>query len=357
MKYFKNIFIASALVLAATSCVNDDVNYTESVKPIVSITGQSETSVMEGEKITISLTTNTTFKEEMDFKLELVSGGQNADYIVSDSDGVATGATSVDDGFGAFGYKIQIPAYATTISFDITFVEDVLAEGTENLRFKLTSTDNGNGRILNDVQYINVQVSNYVNDKLGLEVNWNNNVQYKTVERNLLATELDDARIDHDEDLCGIVDFDFFLNTFDGYAFTGDCPENIDQNTVNSGTLGNGVLADGTYDVFVDMWDYDLGLDNDDNGTPADPDDDTNEVLDGDFAFPLNVTISHIGTFNTTLDIPDLYFSSNTVSNTNRTTANSGGVAGSGEKLVASIVVLGGKYKVYDRFGDLVAAE
>ncbi|MEQ3666109.1 MULTISPECIES: hypothetical protein [unclassified Olleya] len=337
MKYIKNILL-SCTVVALTSCVNDDVNYTTTDKPTVSMTGQSATSIMEGETITVSLTTDATYKEEMDFKLELVSGGSNSDYIVSDADGLATGATSVDDGFGAFGYKIEFPAYAENHTFNITAVQDVLKEGTENLRFKLTSADNKNGLAAGGAIFIDLEVTNFVSDLPSIVVDWDIPVTYVTLEQNILETTLDDVEVSHTESLCGIADFDFYLNSFDAYAFTGDCPEVVDQNTVNSGSIGNGVLADGTYDLVVDLWDFDLGLDAD-----------VNEVLTGDFAFPFNVEISHIGTFNSgVINIPALYFSNS---------STSAAAGGSGETVVATIEVVGGKYKVYDMLGELVAAE
>lgn len=336
MKYIKNILL-SCTVVALTSCVNDDVNYTTTDKPTVSMTGQSATSIMEGETITVSLTTDATYKEEMDFKLELVSGGSNSDYIVSDADGLPVGATSVDDGFGAFGYKVEFPAYAENHTFNITAVQDVLKEGTENLRFKLTSADNKNGLAAGGAIFIDLEVTNFVSDLPSIVVDWDIPVTYVTLEQNILETTLDDVEVSHTESLCGIADFDFFLSTGDAYAYTGDCPEVVDQNTVNSGSIGNGVLADGTYDLIVDLWDYDLGLDAD-----------VNEILTGDFAFPLNVEISHIGTFNSgVISIPALYFS-------NTGTSNGGS---DGTRVVATIEVVGGKYKVYDMLGELVAAE
>jgi hypothetical protein len=355
--YIKSTLLALALVFMS-SCVNDDVNFSTSIKPIVSKTNQSSNSVMEGETITVSLATNKTYKEEMDFKLELISGGQNTDYFVSDAEGAPIGATSVGDGFGSFGYKIEFPAYAETHSFNITAVKDALKESTENLVFQLVSTDNGNGLPENGAIIIELAVENFVSPELSLVLDWDKTANYKTVKRNLLATELDDETVDHSESICGIVDFDIFLNTFSAFAFTGNCPEIADPDTApTSNSINTSELADGTYNVMVDMWDYNFNLDDGNNGTPTNPDDDVNEVLQGDVPFPFTLTISHIGTFNVSLDVPSLYFSSNTVSNTTNTTANSGGVAGSGEKLVATIEVIGGKYKVYDRLGNLIASE
>ena len=336
MKYFKNIFIASALVIAATSCVNDDVNFTTTDKPVVSITGQTASSVAEGQTITVTLTSNKPYKERLDFKVDLVSGGQNADYMVGDG----SSATSVDDGFGAFGYKVSIPANETTTSFDITAVRDVLKEGTENLRLQVRSTNNINALVQNHVQYIDLEVTNYVEDKVALEVDFTEEVSYRSIEQKLLTTPLDDEAKLNVHTICDMADFDIFLGGFQAYGFTGNCPETVSPNTDDGGaSVLSSTLADGSYPVIVDLWTLDLLL------SEGDPD---NEILDGDIPLPISVTISHVGSFNTTIELPSTYFTFSDFSDN---------VGGAGERQVATIEVVGGKYKVWDMNGELVAAE
>lgn len=338
MKYFKNIFMASALVLAATSCVNDDVNYTTTDKPIVTVTGQTETTIEEGETITVTLNASKAYKEQLDLKLELVSGGSDEDYFVSDADGAAIGATSVDDGFGAFGYKLAIPAYETTASFNITAYKDYLPEGTENLRFKVVSSNNGNSKVLNDAQYINLNVENFVADQLGLKLEFDSEVNYVTIKEFVAGTEADDERINHTESLCGLVDFDIFASNFASYSFTGECPELVDpQSAPTDANIVIGTMADGTYDITVDHWANTFGLDADDV-----------ESLAGDFAMPVKVTIAHVGTFVTSFELPSTFSSADVVSDD---------VAGAGERVVATLEVTGGKYKVLDTNGVVIAAE
>ena len=334
--YIKSILLSFSLV-ALSSCVDDDANYTTSVKPVVSKTSQSATSVMEGETITVSLETNMTYKERMDFKLELVSGGQNADYFVSDADGAEVGATSVDDGFGAFGYKIEFPAYATTHSFNITATRDVLAEETENLVFKLTSTDNGNGLPANGAIMINLEVTNLVSDEVVVVLDFDKTVTYNTIERNIIGTDLDDETVGHTTSLCDLADFDLYVGSFYSWA---SCPEEVsaENAAANPGntTAPSGPLADGDYPIVADLWGFDLDLDAD-----------TNEVLDGDFALPFTLYVNHFGTFNASLDFPSTYFSNNTPSDS----------GGNGETLLGFLRVVGGDYSLLNANGEVVAAE
>ena len=342
MKYLNKIMLTSLAVLALSSCNNDDTrntNYTSSVKPIVSIIGQSAATVTEGEFVTITLESNTSYKEEMDFKLELVSGGQNADYFAGDLDGNEVGTTTLDSGFGSFGYKVEMPAYATTTTFIIYIQKDVLMEGTENLRFRLSSTDNKNGLLANgDEEFIDISVTDYSSENLALIANWETDVTYKTLSRFVLGTDADDVETSHTESLCDLGDIDIFLNTYDAFAFTGACPEEASEHTSDGGVnVGTSVLADGTYDIITDMWVFDLGLEADDN-----------EELVGAFNIPMTIQVGKTGGFMTSFTVPAAYDTTLTDSDTS---------GGAGERTVGQIVVAGGKYTVYDHNGDLVAAE
>lgn len=336
MKYLNKIMLTSLAVLALSSCNDDEnanTNYTTSVKPIVSITGQSAITVTEGDFVTINLESDTAFKEALDFKLELISGGDNADYFLGDVDGNEVGATGLDDGFGEPGYKIEMPAYATTTSFIIYINKDVLKEGTDNLRFRLSSTDNGNGLLANgDEEFIDISVNDYSSEYLALTASWDTNITYKTLSRFILGTDADDVETSHTESACDLLDIDIFLDTFDAYAFTGDCPEEASEHKNTSA-----ILADGVYMINLDAWAFDLDLEADDN-----------EELIGAFNMPATITVGKTGGFTTSYTIPVAYDSNVVDSDTS---------AGEGERVVGQIVVAGGNYTVYDHNGDLVAAE
>ncbi|NQY28744.1 MAG: hypothetical protein HRT69_04650 [Flavobacteriaceae bacterium] len=344
MKYLNKIMLTSLAVLALSSC-NDDENanttYTTSVKPVVSVTAQSATSIIEGDRILVTLETNTTYKEDMHFKLELDSGtGTNGDYFVGDADGAEFGATSLDDGFGASGYKITFPAYAESHSFYINATKDLLAEGSENIRFRLSSTDNGNGLLANgDNEYIDLEIENYSSDYLGIIVDWSSIVSFKTLNQYDVdpvtfedITDADNVVVEHnDEDVCGLADIDFWLAGANAQRWTGDCPE---EWTEHNGNLE--VLADGTYELWSDLWAFDLPLTADDN-----------EIMIGGFSFPVHVTIAKTGTFDTTFTIPSVYSTLDIAS----------ADGGDGSRMLATIEVAGGNYTVYDANGELVAAE
>lgn len=330
MKKLNKFLIASFAIGMITSCVNDDTVFTQSNKSAVTIEGQSARTVLEGETITVDLAVANPYKEPIDLKLQLISGGQDADYAVVDSEGEVVGATSVEDGLGDFGYEIQIPAYATSHSFTIRATRDVLAESTENLVFQLRNSRNGNGLVTGDNK-INLEVENFVSDELGLILDWDTDVFYRVLRRKVLETDADDEVLEKEDHLCDLVDLDVFVSGGAASAFTGACPEVVD--TLNNTTS---VLADGAYGVFVDAWTITPDLDADEN-----------DVLASSFTIPFTLTISHIGTFNTTLTIPDFYNSGSEVSD--------GG--GNGTKLAAIIRVNNGKYSVYNALDELVAQE
>ena len=333
----KNIFNYKSLLTLfvlggiASSCTDDDLNLSKGVKPVVSITSQSATQITEGETVTISLTVNTPYKEDIDLKLAMVSGGSDDDYIVESP----SSATSISDGLGSYGYAITFPAFASTHEFTIKSVKDFHPESSENYTFELTSSGNGNGLVLPSSSSISFDVENFVDDSVAILLEWDKDVEYDVLRQKVLATDADDEELVNEENLCDVVDFDVFLNggvTVD--AFTGDCPELIDVDHNNTQ-----VLPDGSYPVIVDLWNFGLDLDDDP---------DVNDILVEDFAFPFTLTIAKTGQFEAKLHASDLFATNSVVSAPN--TSN-------GNKLAATIVVTGGKYTILDANGDVVAAE
>lgn len=337
MKYIKHLML-SALVLASfTSCEDDDVDYTFTPKALVTIDNVSASDITEGESVMVTLTVDTPFKETLDFKLEMISGGDNADYNTGDPS-EPNAATTPDDGFGNQGYLIQIPAYASSYTFQINSILDLDVEGTEKYTFKLVNTRNGQGLISGSNQ-IKFDVDNYSDDNMGLRLSWSKDESYQYLKLNHededsngdpVSFPSDDETLSDSADLCGVVDFDVYVAGGGVSAFTGACPEYI----ITGGSNPTGVLADGSYDVIVDFWAFDLGFDDD-------------ESLIGSFAIPFTIEIAKTGKFKTTLSYPSLYFSYSDPSDT----------TGNGEKVVATVDVVGGKYTVKDNEGNVVAQE
>lgn len=337
MKYIKHLML-SALVLASfTSCEDDDQNYTFATKALVTIDNVSESAITEGESVTVTLTVDTPYKETLDFKLEMISGGNNADYNTGDPSEPDAELTA-DDGFGSAGYLIQIPAYASSYTFQINSLVDLDVEGTEKYTFRLTNTRNSNG-LINGNNIISFDVANYEDDNMGLRLSWSKTENYQILKLNHEDPNApfpgDDQTLAKSKDLCDVVDFDMFLDAANVYAYTGDCPEYVITGSEVVNANNTEVLADGTYEVIVDMWTFDLGLKAD-------------ESLVGSFAVPIEIEIAKTGKFKTSISYPSLYFSYTEVSDD---------VAGSGERVVATVVVTGGKYTVYDNEGTLVAQE
>ncbi|TYB79340.1 hypothetical protein [Bizionia myxarmorum] len=354
MKYIKHLML-SALVLASfTSCEDDDTDYTYRTKALVTIDNVSESAITEGESVTVTLTVDTPYKETLDFKLEMISGGNNADFNTGDPS-EPNAETTADDGFGSTGYLVQIPAYASSYTFQINSLVDLDVEGTEKYTFRLTNTRNSNALISGN-NIISFDVANYEDDNMGLRLSWSKTENYQILKLNHedilldddgnavldangdtipVAFPSDDQTLAKSKDLCDVVDFDMFLDAANVFAYTGDCPELAMTGTAVPNANNTEVLADGTYQVIVDMWTFDLALKDD-------------ESLIGSFAVPIEIEIAKTGKFKTSISYPSLYFSYTEVSDD---------VAGSGERVVATVVVTGGKYTVYDNEGTLVAQE
>lgn len=332
MKYIKHLML-SALVLASfTSCNDDDTEYTFSQKALVTIDNVSESAITEGESVMVTLTVDNPFKETLDFKLEMISGGDNADYNTGNPS-EPNAPTTPDDGFGSQGYLIQVPAYASSYTFQINSVLDLDVEGTEEYTFRLTNTRNGQG-LINGNNIIKFDVANYTDDNMGIRLSWSKDETYQILKLNHEDPGApypdDDETLSEHQDLCGVVDYDVYVAGANVSAFTGDCPEYI----ITGGSNPTTVLADGSYDVIVDLWDFDLGL-------AAD------ESLIGSFAIPFEIEIAKTGKFHTSISYPSLYFS---YSDTSAAT-------GGGEQVVATVDVVGGKYTVKDNLGNVVAQE
>ncbi|GAA3772359.1 hypothetical protein GCM10022271_00550 [Corallibacter vietnamensis] len=343
MKYIKNIILSSIVALGITSCNDDDTEYIYSVKPGVTIDNVSRTSVTEGESFTVTLNVDTPYKETLDFKLEIVSGGDMSDFNIGADSTDPDAPTTVDDGFGLDGYLIRVPAYTTSYTFTINPLIDLEVEGTDKYVFKLRSSGNGNGKIVGNDSF-SIDVDNYTNNTLGVELHWAKDQNYQYLDENIIQaidangqpfTYTDDDEIINDHgDLCGIVDFDTVLvdlNSGSLLAYisgTSACPEIA---------LESQVLPDGYYGIGIDLYDINFGFRAD-------------ESLIGSFAIPFNLKIGKTGIFKTELSNNNLFFTYDTLSGDN-------GGNFSGLKIGAAIEVVGGKYTVYDSDGNLVAQE
>ncbi|WP_223033660.1 hypothetical protein [Hanstruepera marina] len=296
-KYIKNTckaLVLPLLSLAVLSCENNDVEdvYIDSNQPTLTVTSStgsfSFNDVESDQEIVLTAT------------LDKPTNKQVRIYVFQES-GTADGN---DISLPATGY-INIPAYQTTASATITINRDFIIEDTENAVINIG--DSRTTAAFYQPFQMNITIQNYTNQDATMLLEWD-----------------DDNLDDH---LCDM-DFDVYLDTFEAYAFTGDCPESLYEPS-NPNNLWTGELSNGVHNIMVDLWDTN-GFD------PAQ-----------EIPVPLRLTFGKVGTFEAYLDLNGLYTSASEDSNN-----GSGGVM-----MVGYVEVTDGSYSVYDRNNQLVAQE
>ncbi|SDR73298.1 hypothetical protein SAMN05216503_0661 [Polaribacter sp. KT25b] len=273
----------------------EDVVLPRNDKSTVDISTTAVT-VTEGESSTITITTGTPTSKPMQFKL-LQTGGnavEGVDYEFA--------AYSAGD-YGPIGGEVVIAAHESTGSVEIIALTDFEADN-KTATFELESMAAMIG-VVGTTKEVTVTVANATDDQLTMQLEWDNGVE--------------------DDHLCD-ADFDAYLDTFEAYMFTGNCPEFVDH-FVDGSSLVSGVLSDGTHNIVVDYWD--------DNGVAAGID------------FPMKLSVGKKGKFLAVIDLEGLYTTDSPISN---------GGAG-GENVVGKIVVSGGLYSIYDASNTLVYQE
>jgi hypothetical protein len=323
-KVFNNKFIAGVALLGVlASCNKEDDSLMDlrKSKPVVTV-DQISYTVAEGDVITVTLNLDKAFKEKSDLKLDIIGGTASFRDMFSDTDGneATDEETTVDDGWGQIGYKIAVPAYATTYSFDISFPQDLLAEGTETLKLRLSSAGNSNSLVADDSKEINVTIADYMSDDLVTELDWSGS--FTNAHGNIvLPTYTDNTANKVKHEFTGY-DFDLYILdsggspiNFDGA--TGDHPEVV---VLDAGA------PDDDYYVLVDFWD-DAGY------TPAER-----------FEFDMRLRAAKPGTWFYQYQIDDTFFSDSPVS-----------ASGDGTQLVAMINKTGTVYTFQTMDGDVLA--
>lgn len=237
---FNYKFVAVVFSLGLlSSCNDEDTSYTKSVKSIVT-TQQTSLTIAEGASAPVTLTLDTPYKEKCQLKIEIVGGtGSNDDF---DTDGVQT---TTGDGWGLLGYQLEIPAYATSFTFNINAILDFLPEGTETLKLKLSTAGNGNALVDAGSEFINVTISPTVTTDFVARFDWSGS--YKDPHGTLTAATYKGVD-DKQHEYC---DFDFDLEIYDaGFnlvdASYSSCPEEI--------TLDGATTPDGDYIIVPSFW-------------------------------------------------------------------------------------------------------
>lgn len=288
-----------ALLVSATffSCETvEEVVLPRNEKPVVNFTTSSAT-VAESGSTEITITTDTPISKDIIFKLFQIDGN-----AVSGTDYSFAEESALD--FGAVGWRVVIPAGTSSGSVMISSpIKNYAADAVKSAVFQLESMESMRG-VSGATDNITLDIVDSTDEQLTMKLEWDNGG----------ADALCDA------------DFDAYLDTFEAYMFTGNCPEFVDT-FVDGNSLVSGILTDGTHNIVVDYWDG--------HGLPAGT------------PFPMKLSLGKLGKFLITIDLKGLY-------STGDPDTNSGG---NGEKVVGKIVVSGGLYSIFNSNDELVFQE
>jgi hypothetical protein len=281
---FNYKFMTAALSLGLLcSCNDDEATYQKSVKSIVTAT-QTSFTIAEGDSATVTLNLDTPFKEKCDLKIELISGTGSQDDFTTDGT-----ETAADDGWGLIGYKLAVPAYATAYTFKIKAILDLLPEGTETLKLKLSSAGNGNALVDSASEYITVTINPTVSNDFYAKFDWSGSFKnYHGTTLPGLYVGTDDKDTEHE--LCG---YDFDLEIYDaGFNVVessyGNCPEDI--------TMSAATTPDGDYLIVPTYYTSVIGT----LGSAAEI---ALRPKSGEIIYPAFLTMSKPGAFVHTVDM------------------------------------------------------
>lgn len=274
-----NLFAVAALVLLS-SC-NDDATFTKSDKATVTASISSLT-LAEGATGQVTLTLDKPQNVATDFKIELLSGtGNFRDFSVSYglNDPIDI-ETTVDDGWGLIGYKLIIPAYTTTLTFDINALEDFNVEGSESLVLKLSSAGNAIALFPEGEDTINLTINNTVSTNFDVEMSWAGKFASPH------GTVLDTEYVGVDNLKHGYCSFDFDLEIYD--ASISNVLEFDYDNCPAVATI-SASDPDGDYVIMPSFWSRTVAA----GSVPK----------SGEIIYPVKVTMGKKGSFAHTTDM------------------------------------------------------
>lgn len=224
-----------------TSCTNDvDQSFPAvNAKPVGTLV-IDKTSILELDNMTtptvdesvVKCTLNMSqgYKTNMKYKVEFLPSESTGNI---DDVEVVLEASPID--FGTDGFLLTVPAFETSVNFDIKSVFDILPEQAETLKFRVYPVGDLNGAINPASEFFTLTLGNSKSDALKIIFDWNGDATFKG---------LDNATYHYS-------DFDFDLEIYDSSFSTvlessySASPESIDfANT----------YADGTYYIVPSFW-------------------------------------------------------------------------------------------------------
>jgi hypothetical protein len=287
MNYRKYLNWGFALLLAnliLVSCNDDDtLEGVRGQKQSVVTIDQTSADAAEGQELSFTLTVDKPLSTPMDFKLEVVDGESTASFRDFTTSGSETDISAGGIGQGKIGYDLTFPAYATSYTFTITPIVDLLPEDTETLKLLLRSSHNGMGLVAPGSEYITINIANTVSDDFVMILNWDAPAtdSFGTIHPGTYI-----GADGSEYDLCG---FDFDLELYDADFNVVDdsyssCPEEI--------TL-SADAPDGDYIIIPSFYTNAVA---DDNAVPA-----------GELKFPVTLTLAKPGVFNHVVDMTQVW--------------------------------------------------
>ena len=216
-------------VVMLTSCNDDDVNLGHNVKPVLTSSTTTFTA-KEGDVITLDFTLDKAINKPIEYRLVMLDESTATDledYSIPGCRSNDPDCVAIEENGGPVGYIFEIPAYTTSYSLDISLLNDLDIESTENLKLKVVSNRTLYGTVGDLVFDINIENSS----DLVIDLNWAGTFDDG-------GTMVDNCDLD--------MDLELLDSNFDYIDFSyNDCPEQLTLSTS---------MPDGTYYLDVSLW-------------------------------------------------------------------------------------------------------
>ncbi|UGS24110.1 hypothetical protein [Flavobacterium channae] len=216
-------------IVMLTGCNDDDVNLGHNVKPVLTSSTTSYTA-KEGDVVTLNFTLDKAINKPIEYRLVMLDESTATDledYSIPGCRSNDPDCVAIEENGGPVGYIFEIPAYTTSYSLDISLLNDLEIESTENLKLKVVSNRTLLGTVGDLVFDINIENSS----DLVIDLNWAGTFDDG-------GTMVDNCDLDMDLELLDS-NFDYI-----DYSYN-DCPEQLTLSTS---------MPDGTYYLDVSLW-------------------------------------------------------------------------------------------------------
>ncbi|RAK22773.1 hypothetical protein B0I03_104299 [Flavobacterium aquaticum] len=228
LRFLFTTALFSSLVII-TSCNDDDVDLGSKVKPVLTSSTTTFTA-KEGDVVTLDFTLDKAINKPIQYRLVMLDESTATDledYSIPGCRSNDPDCVAIEENGGPVGYIFEIPAYTTSYSVDISLLNDLDIESTENLKLKVVSNRTLLGTVGDLVFDINIENSS----DLVIDLNWSGTFDDG-------GTTVDNCDLDMDLEL---IDSD---GNYIDFSYS-NCPEQLTLSTS---------MPDGTYYLDVSLW-------------------------------------------------------------------------------------------------------